>query len=89
MLELRQIEVVRGAFLSEGAFFIGVAMSRKETVTKLLESMEDRLNTADGKASVADYIRLLQYERELDDEQQPREMKVTWSEPLETYDTDE
>lgn len=63
--------------------------SRKEKVTGLLKSMEDRLNTADGKASVADFIRLLQYERELEEEQQPREMKVTWSEPLETYDTDE
>ena len=80
---------MRGAFLSEGAFFIGVSIDRKEKVTKLLESMEGRLNTADGKASVADFIRLLQYERELEEEQQPREMKVTWSEPLETYDTDE
>lgn len=89
---------MRGAFLSEGAVFVGVQMSRKqeeppksrkEKVTELLKNMEDRLNTADGKASVADFIRLLQYERELEEEQQPREMKVTWSEPLETYDTDE
>ena len=63
--------------------------SRREKVTALLISMEERLNAADCKASVTDFIRLLQYERELEEEQQPREMKVTWSEPLETYDTDE
>ncbi len=89
---------MRGAFLSGGAFFVGVQMSRKqaeppksrkEKVTELLKNMEDRLNTADGKASVADFIRLLQYERELEEEQQPRELKVTWSEPLETYEIDE
>ena len=64
-------------------------MSRRQRVAVLLTKIEGSLNGADGKASVADFIRLLQYERELDQEQQPREMKVTWSETLETYDTDE
>jgi polyhydroxyalkanoate synthesis regulator phasin len=62
--------------------------TRKERVHGLLKKIEQHLNGKEGKASVADFIRLLEYERELADEQQPREMKVTWSEPLETYDTD-
>ena len=63
--------------------------TRRDKVTALLNSIESRIDKAEGKASVSDYIRLLQYERDLDQEQQPREMKVTWSKPLETCYTDE
>lgn len=83
-----------------GAYFFGVQMSRteedekrlgsrREKVTALLVSLGARLDTDQGKASVTDYVRLMQFERELEEEQPPRELKVTWSEPLETYDIDE
>jgi hypothetical protein len=63
--------------------------SRRQALAKLLNEMEDRLGKLDTKISVADFMRLVQFERELADEERPREIKVTWSEPLETYSIDE
>ena len=39
--------------------------------------MEEKLSRKDVKASLGDYIRLVQLQKELDDEA-PREIKVTW-----------
>jgi hypothetical protein len=44
--------------------------------------MEESLKTTDFKASLGDYLKLVQVERELGaEEQQPKEIKVTWVEP--------
>jgi hypothetical protein len=54
----------------------------KERIHKLLSDIESRFESDSGKASVADYIRLLQLERELEEEDEgPREIRVTWVEP--------
>ncbi len=54
----------------------------KERIQKLLTEIEDRLEADSSKASVADYIRLLQLERELDAEDEaPKELRVTWVDP--------
>jgi hypothetical protein len=54
----------------------------KERIHKLLTDIESRFESDSGKASVADYIRLLQLERELEEEDDgPREIRVTWVEP--------
>ena len=45
--------------------------------------MERKLGGEDVKASLGDYIRLMQLHKELD-EDAPREIKVTWVEPKET-----
>ena len=55
-------------------------------VELLLKKMEAKLGGADAKASLGDYIRLVQLRKELEDEQ-PREIKVTWVEP-ETTESD-
>jgi hypothetical protein len=52
-------------------------------VQKILERMEDKLSHADVKATLTDYIRLVQLEKELKEEE-PREIKVTWIEPAKT-----
>jgi len=39
--------------------------------------VEEKLSRKDAKASLGDYIRLVQLQKELDDEA-PREIKVTW-----------
>jgi len=68
--------------------------SKVETVTadtggqaKAVKSMLTKIETtmAGGqmKATLGDYIRLVQLHKELDDEA-PREIKVTWVEPVET-----
>ncbi|MEP7354838.1 MAG: hypothetical protein ABI824_16535 [Acidobacteriota bacterium] len=42
--------------------------------------MEQKLASDDVKASLADYIRLVQLKKELDEEQ-PRDIRVQWVEP--------
>ena len=50
-------------------------------LTKVIEKMEDNLKTIDFKASLADYLKLLQLEKEIVGEEVPKEIKVTWVEP--------
>jgi hypothetical protein len=52
-------------------------------VQQILKRMEDRLIKDDAKATLGDYIRLVQLEKELE-ENEPREIKVTWIEPVKT-----
>jgi hypothetical protein len=52
-------------------------------VKKLLRKVEQKLSGDEVKASLGDYIRLVQLQKELEDEQ-PKEMKVTWVKPEET-----
>ena len=52
----------------------------RERIHKLVTEIENRFESEAGKASVADYIRLLQLERELDEHEGPREIRVTWVE---------
>jgi hypothetical protein len=56
------------------------ARPEAKVVKKLLEKVEQKLSEEEVKASLADYIRLVQFQKELEEEQ-PREIKVTWVEP--------
>jgi hypothetical protein len=56
------------------------AREQAEVVKKLLKKMEQKLSREDMKASLGDFIRLMQLHKELDEEA-PREIKVTWVEP--------
>lgn len=60
--------------------------SRKVKITDLLTKMEEKLGTELGKVSVADYVRVIQLDRELEEDEQvrPTALKVMWIEPLET-----
>ena len=49
-------------------------------VTKLLKNVEKKLGGDDVKATLGDYIRLVQLQQELEDEE-PRDITVTWVEP--------
>ena len=55
------------------------AKARVTVVKKLLKTVEEKLSAKDAKASLGDYIRLVQLHKELDEEA-PREIKVTWVE---------
>jgi hypothetical protein len=48
-----------------------------QVVRELLEKMEQQLGGEQLKLTLADYIRLVQLRRELEEEE-PREIKVTW-----------
>lgn len=65
--------------------------TRRSTITALLRTIETNITGKDGKATIADYVRLIQLERELEEEEkvQPRNLKVTWIEPSEMYDFEE
>ena len=49
-------------------------------VKKLLENVEKKLGGEDVKASLGDYIRLVQLQQELEQEE-PQDITVTWVEP--------
>jgi hypothetical protein len=46
-------------------------------IQKVIEGIETKLETEELKATVGDFIRLLQLRKELEEEQ-PREIEVTW-----------
>jgi hypothetical protein len=56
-------------------------MSRKQQVQALLSKMDSSLDLKAEKASVADFIRLTQLERELEQNEPVRKVVVTWKEP--------
>jgi len=49
-------------------------------VEKLLKSVEKKLAGKDVKATLGDYIKLMQLQTELEEEE-PRDITVTWVEP--------
>lgn len=58
-------------------------VSRRKRIRDLLGIVERRLQVDKAKVTLADFIRLMQLERELDVEEQPREIVITWKEPAE------
>lgn len=61
----------------------GLKGSRRQRIAKLLIDMEKRLELDTSKVTLTDFIRLTQFERELEEEEQPREIIVTWKDPAE------
>jgi hypothetical protein len=49
----------------------------------LLKKIEAQLDVGEMKITLADFIRLTQLERELEQDDQPREIIVTWKDPSE------
>ena len=49
-------------------------------VEKLLKNVEKKLGGEDVKATLGDYIRLMQLQKELE-EDDPQDITVTWVEP--------
>ena len=62
--------------------------SRKELISALLKRMEKQLDSAATKVTLADFIRLIQLQRELEQEEQPAEVIVTWRDRLERQDAE-
>lgn len=55
---------------------------RADLVEKAIESIEQKLGSSQVKATFADFIRLLQIQKELQADE-PKEIKVTWVDPNE------
>ena len=60
-----------------------LGVGRRRRISELLQQIEERLDIAKLRFTLADFIRLTQLERELEREEQPREIIVTWKEPSE------
>ena len=53
-----------------------------EILAKAIEGIEKRLKAEDFKATVGDYLKLVQMEKELEQQaEETKEIKVTWVEP--------
>ena len=57
--------------------------SQARVVKKIRERVEQKLSESDAKVTLGDYIRLVQLEKELEDDE-PKEIKVTWVNPDQT-----
>ena len=55
-------------------------MATKDAIKAALDQFENQMHKPDFKLSLAEYLKLLQIEEELDQES-PKEIKVTWVEP--------
>jgi hypothetical protein len=54
-----------------------------QLISKATQGFEARLKGSDLKLTLADYLKLIQMEKEIDDGK-PREIKVTWVNPAPT-----
>ena len=52
-----------------------------DVLTSVVEKMEGKLKASEFKPSLADFLRLVQLEKEIGEEK-PKEIKVTWVEPV-------
>ena len=59
----------------------GPPLARQQAIAKILEALQEKFTAEAPKATLADFIRLLQLERELKEEEQPREIVVRWVDP--------
>ncbi|HEV3334570.1 MAG TPA: hypothetical protein VG096_26460 [Bryobacteraceae bacterium] len=60
-----------------------------ELLIKAIEGFESRLNAQDFKPTVSEYLKLLQLQQELDaTEERPKEIKVTWVDPVSTSESE-
>lgn len=55
--------------------------NKAKLIGGVIARMEAKLKSEDVKPSVGDLIRLLQLEKELEEEEQPKEIEVSWVEP--------
>src|SRR5579863_8655034 len=64
------------------------AGGQAQAVKHMLTRIETKMKGDQMKATLGDYIRLVQLHKELDDES-PKEIRVTWVEPAEKESTKE
>jgi hypothetical protein len=53
-----------------------------QVIGDILKNVEEKLTGKDAKATLGDYIKLMQLQKELDEDEQPREIKVMWVDSL-------
>jgi hypothetical protein len=72
----------RKAGTAEKAASTKKTKDRSELVSKAIDTFGSKLDKPELKATVADLVRLLQLEKEMEEtKEQPTEIRVTWIEP--------
>ncbi len=80
---LQGVEAGEAKRKKRGKSAAGSRRGRKRRVTDLLRQIETKLTVENMKISLGDFIRLMQLERELEQDEQPREVIITWKDPSE------
>ena len=57
-----------------------------DVLTAVVKKMEGKITADEFKPSLADFLRLVQLEKEIGEEE-PKEIKVTWVEPVASSET--
>jgi hypothetical protein len=73
---------LKGGLPKGGPGGLKSAKSQSQLVKELLKNAQVKLRRKDSKPSLGDYIRLLQLQKELEEEE-PREIRVSWGETVE------
>jgi hypothetical protein len=60
----------------------------KELLGRVIEKFEDKIAKVEYEPTVAEYVKLLQLGREVGQEDQPKEIRVTWVVPNATSDSE-
>jgi len=60
-----------------------------ELLERTIEQFELKIREAEYKPTVAEYVKLLQLEREIGEEDEPKEIKVSWVGPTEIFDIEQ
>ena len=68
--------------------YISGVKKQAQVVEELIGKVEQKLSKGEVKATLGDYIRLVQLQKELE-EDEPREIKVTWVDPEKAGPDDE
>ena len=58
-----------------------------ELLERTIAKFESKIQQADYEPTVAEYVRLLQLGREIGEEDEPKEIRVTWVSPSETLES--
>ena len=61
--------------------------SGHELLERTIEKFETKIINAEYEPTVAEYVKLLQLEREIGQEDEPKEIKVTWVVPNTTSES--
>jgi hypothetical protein len=59
-----------------------------ELLEKTLSQFENKITKAEYEPTVAEYVKLLQLGREMGQEDEPKEIRVTWVGPNETSESE-
>jgi hypothetical protein len=60
----------------------------RELLERAIEQFETKITKQEYEPTVAEYVKLLQLEREIGHEDEPKEIKVTWVGPNVTSDSE-